>query len=230
MEKFSVVIPAAGTGKRMNSQTPKQFLEICGKPVLAYTLETFAQVSEISELVIATGKNCFTDVEKILSKINFPFKTELVEGGKERQDSVFCGLQALKSKNIVLVHDGVRPFVTKNEILKIYQKVSEFGGAVLAVPTKDTIKIVENGFVKTTPERKTLWSIQTPQGFTFSVLFEAEKQAQKQGFYSTDEAAIVEKFFPNQKITVVEGTYSNLKITSQEDLIFAENYLKAKNL
>ncbi|KAA3597937.1 MAG: 2-C-methyl-D-erythritol 4-phosphate cytidylyltransferase [Calditrichaeota bacterium] len=222
---FSVVIPAAGIGKRMNSTRPKQFLEINSKPILAYTLEKFSKIKVVSEIVISTSKDCFSEVEQIVSKISF-INFKIVEGGKERQDSVFNGLKACKNQDFILVHDGVRPFVNENEILEVFKKAQELGGAILAVKVKDTIKFGENGLVKETPNREKLWSVQTPQGFRFEVLFEAERKAKEQNFYSTDESALVEKYFPSQKIGIIEGSYSNIKITSPEDLILAEKLLQ----
>lgn len=222
---FSVVIPAAGIGKRMNSAKPKQFLELNSKPILAYTLEKFAKITKVSEIVVSTSKDCFWEVEQIISKINFG-NFKIVEGGRERQDSVFNGLKACENKDFVLVHDAVRPFVTEDEILKVLKKSQEFGAAILAVKVKDTIKFAENGLVKKTPNREKLWLVQTPQGFSFEILFEAERRAKEFNFYSTDESALVENFFPNQKIAIVEGSYSNLKITSPEDLILAEKFLQ----
>ncbi len=222
---FSVVIPAAGIGKRMKTAKPKQFLELNSKPILAYTLEKFSKIKEVSEIIVSTSKDCFSEAEQILSKINFT-NFKIVEGGKERQDSVFNGLKACENKNFVLVHDGVRPFVNENEILEVFKKAQEFGGAILAVKVKDTIKFGENGLVKETPNREKLWSVQTPQGFNFEILLEAEKKAKEKNYYSTDESALVEKFFPNQKIAIVEGSYSNIKITSPEDLVLAEKLLQ----
>lgn len=224
---FSVVIPAAGIGKRMKSTKPKQFLELNSKPILAYTLEKFSKINEVSEIIVSTSKDCFDEVESIFKKLkNCKKLLKIAEGGKERQDSVFNGLKVCEKKDFVLVHDGVRPFVSENEILEVFKKSQEFGGAILAVRVKDTIKFGEKGLVKETPNREKLWSVQTPQGFKYETLFEAEKIANEQNFYSTDESALVEKFFPNQKIAIIEGSYSNIKITSPEDLALAEKLLQ----
>ena len=154
---------------------------------------------------------------------NYPFKkiSAIVPGGKERQESVFLGLQAIENKDeIVLVHDGARPFVKERYIHNLVERAANDGAAVLAVPVKDTIKRVKEGLVDETIDREELWSIQTPQAFQLELLKDAHQRAIQDRVLGTDDASLLER--QGQKVVIIEGDYDNIKITTKEDLIFAE--------
>lgn len=218
--RWGAVIVAAGRGTRMGTAESKQFLELRGKPVLIHTLELFQSMAEIAEIVLVTGAS---DVERCrewcrsyrLSKV-----TAVLEGGSERQHSVRLGLAGLQSE-WALVHDGVRPLVTADAVRVCLKRAEETGAAVLAVPVKDTIKQVDlNGVITATPDRKSLWAIQTPQAFRRVRLLEAHEQALRDGFLGTDDAMAVERL--GDLVSVAEGEYTNIKITTPEDLPYAE--------
>jgi 2-C-methyl-D-erythritol 4-phosphate cytidylyltransferase len=215
-----VVIVAAGRGTRMGTVENKQYLLLQGKPIIVHTLEVFQQHELISEIVLVTGKE---DIERCREWIQL-YKLDkvkaIVPGGSERQHSVHKGLLKLTTQ-WVMVHDGVRPFVQPNEIEACYERAKQIGASVLAVPVKDTIKQVDNeGKVLTTPDRRSLWAIQTPQTFRLSELLDAYEAAERDGFLGTDDSSLAER--AGIPVSVVEGSYRNIKITTPDDLDFAE--------
>ena len=222
---ISVIIPAAGSGKRMNTKTRKQYLEINNKPILLFTLESFQNHSEIDEIILVCPKSDINFIkENILEKSNFSKITSIVAGGDQRQDSVTNGLQSVSEQaDIILVHDGVRPFISNEHISKIIETLKNEDAAVIAVPVKDTIKEVENGKVVQTPDRSKLWSIQTPQGMKADIFRTCYEKLKSAPFLGTDEAMIAEKF--NYSVNIVEGSYTNIKITTPEDLQIATLFL-----
>ncbi len=225
--KCGVIIAAAGSGKRMGTKVLKQYLEIKGIPVLARTLSCFENCKEISEIVIVTAEAEKEFCEKeIVEKFNFSKVKKIVSGGAERQESVFNGLNALeKDTDIVLIHDGVRPFVKKIYIKKIIEETALYEACVLGVKVKDTIKICdENGFVENTPDRRALWIAQTPQAFKYSLIMNAYKKAESDGFFGTDDSMLAERL--GLKVKMTEGDYDNIKITTKEDLAFGEAIVK----
>ena len=225
--KCTVIIAAAGIGKRMGSDTPKQFLQIKGKPVLYYTVDAFEKNDNIDSVVIVTGRESIEYCRKeIVEKYAFKKVKAIVEGGKERQNSVYNALNTITADtDIVLIHDGARPFIMQEDINKVILSVKEYGSAVLAVKSKDTIKIADtDGFVSETPDRSFMWNIQTPQGFGFSVVKEAYDKAGKDGFIGTDDSSLVERL--GKRVKLVEGHYTNIKITTKDDLIIAESILE----
>lgn len=222
MSKTAAIIVAAGKGSRMKTAESKQYLEIGGKPILVHSLERFESMNEIDEIVLVTGEQ---DVERCRGYIKAYGLTKVsavVAGGSERQYSVHRGLQALSSETEwVLVHDAVRPFVRPEQIRACRREAMLKNAAVLAVPVKDTIKVVQgDGAIQSTPDRRSLWAIQTPQAFRLSLLLEAYKQAEADGFLGTDDSMLVEKY--GTTVYVVEGDYTNVKITTPEDLQLAE--------
>ncbi|MBE6008839.1 MAG: 2-C-methyl-D-erythritol 4-phosphate cytidylyltransferase [Lachnospiraceae bacterium] len=226
-KKCTIIIAAAGIGKRMGVDIPKQFLEIKGKPVLYYTVSAFEKNKNVDSVIIVTGKESIEYCQKdIVEKYSFKKVEAIVEGGKERQNSVHNALNALKDKNgIVLIHDGARPFIMQEDIDEIILSVKEYGSAVLAVKSKDTVKIAdENGFVKETPDRSFIWNIQTPQGFDCSLIKEAYEKAEEDGFSGTDDSSLVERL--GVRVKLVEGHYTNIKITTKDDLLVAEGFLE----
>ncbi|WHY18992.1 2-C-methyl-D-erythritol 4-phosphate cytidylyltransferase [Paenibacillus sp. G2S3] len=215
-----VVIVAAGRGTRMGTVESKQYLLLQGKPIIVHTLEVFQQHELISEIVLVTGKE---DIERCREWIQL-YKLDkvkaIIPGGSERQHSVHKGLLKLTTP-WVMVHDGVRPFVQPNEIEACYERAKLIGASVLAVPVKDTIKQVDNeGKVLSTPDRRSLWAIQTPQTFRLSELLDAYTAAERDGFLGTDDSSLAER--AGIPVSVVEGSYRNIKITTPEDLDFAE--------
>lgn len=223
--KCCAIIVAAGKGKRMGTNINKQFIHINDKPILEYTLKCFDRCEQINNIILVLNKECINYCkDEILNKCNLKKSILIVEGGKERQHSVYNGLKMVNpDTDIVLIHDGVRPFVEISEIQKIIKSAYENIGAVLAVPVKDTIKIGESGFIHSTPKRENLWAIQTPQGFKYSILLEAYQKALEDNFIGTDDSVLVERL--GYKIKIEQGSYKNIKITTTEDLLIANMIL-----
>ncbi|MBQ6554237.1 MAG: 2-C-methyl-D-erythritol 4-phosphate cytidylyltransferase [Firmicutes bacterium] len=224
----SAIIVAAGIGRRMGADIPKQFLELMGKPILSYTLEAFDLSNDIDEIIIVTNAD---NIPYVRDTIALPYKKvkAVISGGSERQYSVLNGLQAVsKNADIVLIHDGVRPFVGKDCIKNIIEETKIHGCCVLGMPVKDTIKIcTEDGIVETTPQRSLLWQAQTPQAFKYDIIMEAHKKAQADGFLGTDDSMLTERF--GYKTKMVSGSYENIKITTPEDLDIGLKILEKNN-
>lgn len=222
---FGAVIVAAGKGSRMRSSVSKQFLPLAGKPILAHTLERFERLPQVASVVLVTGQDDLERCRRIVHDCGLGKVAAIVAGGAERQDSVRRGLAALPEElAYVLVHDAVRPFAAEPEIAACLDAACETGAAVLAVPVKDTIKTADAGRrVTGTPERRTLWAVQTPQAFRRSLLEAAHEAAERQAFTGTDDASLVERL--GLPVQLVEGSYDNIKITTPEDLEWAESYL-----
>lgn len=233
--KTSAIVLAAGQGKRMNSKIQKQYLLLQDKPVLYYALQTFEN-SFIDEIILVTGKEEIEYCkEQIVDKYQFKKVSAIVPGGKERYHSVWEGMKKVQGE-YVFIHDGARPLLTNKILEDAYQQVIKTGACVVAVPVKDTIKIVDqDGFVESTPNRKFVYSIQTPQVFSTKLIFSAYKKLieQEESFLEqniqiTDDAMVVETFL-NQPIKLVEGSYENIKITTPEDLKIAEILMQKKS-
>jgi 2-C-methyl-D-erythritol 4-phosphate cytidylyltransferase len=215
-----VVIVAAGRGTRMGTVESKQYLLLQGKPIIVHTLEVFQQHELISEIVLVTGKEDLERCREWIQLYKLDKVKAIVPGGSERQHSVHKGLLKLTTQ-WVMVHDGVRPFVQPYEIEACYERAKQIGASVLAVPVKDTIKQVDNeGKVISTPDRRSLWAIQTPQTFRLSELLDAYAAAERDEFIGTDDSSLAER--AGIPVSVVEGSYRNIKITTPEDLDFAE--------
>ncbi|PKM93386.1 MAG: 2-C-methyl-D-erythritol 4-phosphate cytidylyltransferase [Firmicutes bacterium HGW-Firmicutes-1] len=232
-KKIGVIIPAAGQGKRMKADTSKQYIEVEGKPILAYTIEKFQQSSLVDEIVIVVGQNEVEYVEKyIKNRYNFTKIKSIIKGGKERQDSVFEGLKVLSQDiDIVLIHDGVRPLIRIESIDFIIEETIKYKACILGVNVKDTIKVIdEYKNVVNTPDRNQLYAIQTPQAFQKELILLAYKESMKDGFRGTDDSTLVERY-TDTKVKIVEGSYMNIKITTPEDFIFFKEYMNcsAKN-
>ena len=220
--KVCAIIPAGGQGTRMGGTVPKQFQALRGKPILHYTLRALQESELIDSLVLVVPekelKNARADwLERP------PVVKQVVVGGEKRQDSVFNGYQALPTDtDIVLVHDGVRPFLSREMIQETIHTAEKFGAAITAIPVHDTLKQVDDsGLVQRTVKREALWRVQTPQAFRYDLLGEAFRNAQADSFYGTDEAALIEHL--GQEVRVVDGSEWNLKITRQEDLVLGES-------
>ncbi|MDI6803441.1 MAG: 2-C-methyl-D-erythritol 4-phosphate cytidylyltransferase [Bacteroidota bacterium] len=217
--KVGVVIPAAGIGKRLGSNKPKQFLEIDGIPILQITLQKFQACDAVDCIVVVSHADFINEVTGLVTKNDFTKITSIVNGGEHRQDSVWNGVKEIIKNDveIILIHDAVRPFVTDEIIKNVIATSEKFGAAVPAVPLKDTIKVSdEKGFLIETLDRDKLFAVQTPQGFQKDLIVKAFEKAYTDNYYATDDANLVERL--GEKIRLVEGDYKNIKITTKEDL------------
>jgi 2-C-methyl-D-erythritol 4-phosphate cytidylyltransferase len=260
-EKVIAIVPSAGLGIRFGQGTNKPFQNLGGKPIIVWSLEILEEVIDIAEIIPVLKNEDMEQGAKIFEEYGLSKIKKIAPGGRERQDSVYNGLKLIDDKNcMVLIHDGVRPFIKRDLIEKAIEELlihpvplkipsaparrtadmplfqsgksgdskgfNGLDGVVLGVPVKDTIKDAENGIIKKTLERGSLWAIQTPQVFHYRNILEAYKKAMKEGFYSTDDAALMERY--GGKIKVVMGSYRNIKITTPEDLAIAEFFLSKK--
>lgn len=214
--KVIVIIGAAGSGTRMGSKLPKQFLKIGGQTILEKTVMAFDACDFVDKLIIVTSAQYISTCQVLFSQLEENGKMAIVSGGAQRQDSIKAGLEeAAKiadNDSIILIQDGVRPYVTQELIARICNAVIESGAVIPAVPSKDTIRHVDNG----TLDRSKLVCVQTPQGFSFDLIQQAFAQAERDGFYGTDDASLVERL--GHKVRIVEGLTGNIKITTPEDL------------
>lgn len=218
------IVLAAGKGTRMGADIPKQFLSIHDKPVLYYSLKAFQDHEDIKEIVLVINKE-YQDYcrEQILLPYGITKVVRMVEGGAERCDSVYAGLQACNPCEYVFIHDGARPFLTKDIIDRCTAAVKEYKACVVGMPVKDTIKISdEQGFIASTPSRETVWMVQTPQVFRYELIMNAYTKMIASGTAGiTDDAMAVERY-GDQKVRFVQGSYENIKITTPEDIKIAQ--------
>ena len=217
----TAIVLAAGRGTRMGTDIPKQFLEIGGVPMIAVSLKVFEESSVIDEILLVTSRD-YMDYcrEEIVEKYGFRKVKAVIEGGAERYDSVWNALLACPETDYVFIHDGARPYVTEEILLRAFETVKEYGTAVVGMPSKDTVKIAdEEGFVQDTPERSRVWTIQTPQAFSYKLIRRANELLRESGGMRgvTDDAMIVERS-GLARVRLVEGSYANIKITTPEDL------------
>ncbi len=226
----SVIVAAAGMSNRMGSKINKQFIDIDNKPILVHTLNKFEESPFIDEIIlIAKEEEVEYCRKEIVKKYNFKKIKKIIKGGRERQDSIYNGILALDERcNIVLTHDGARPFVRKENIEDGIKGVIEYGSCVVGVPVKDTIKVVDQSDnVHHTPKRSMLWAAQTPQCFWKTILQKGYEYAIDEGIVATDDSSLVEK--AGYKVKMIMGNYDNIKITTPEDLIIAESLLQVDN-
>ncbi len=224
---YQVIIPAAGSGKRMGAGRNKLFIEVAKRPVILHTLDVFECDRHCKKIILVIQPGDEKYFKDILTGHLEHGKIEFVFGGDERQHSVYNGLIAA-SEEIILVHDGARPFIRQQTINRLVQSAHDNGAAIAAVPVKDTIKRADQNQVVETVDRSGLWQIQTPQAFRLPILMSAHKQAKEQDFLGTDEASLVEKI--GLPVMIIESDYDNIKLTTPEDLYFAEAILaKRKN-
>lgn len=226
-QKYAAIVLAAGSGKRMNSKVHKQYLIIQDRPVLYYSLKAFED-SAVDEIVLVVGKGEEEFCRKeIVDKYGISKVKGIVEGGKERYHSVFEGLKQTSDADYVLIHDGARPFVNQDIIRRCMQEVQKYQACVVGMPVKDTIKIAdEEGYAKQTPDRKNVWMIQTPQTFSYALIYEAyEEMLKTEDTAITDDAMVLERI-KGKKSKLIEGSYRNIKITTPEDLLIANVYLQ----
>lgn len=228
-QQLALIIPAAGLGERLGDDIPKPYLSIDGKSILEHTLARFIGVSGLGEVIVSTSEKFVDQTEELLKKLFPGLITHVVIGGDERQDSIRNALKKISGKTgLIAVHDAVRPFVHAEDIENCIHEAARWGGAVLAVPAKDTIKIagVDLEIVKT-PDRKTLWQAQTPQIFWAALFREAYDFAETNRFLGSDDASLIERV--GGKVVLVEGSSKNFKITLPIDLKIAEYLIKEEN-
>jgi 2-C-methyl-D-erythritol 4-phosphate cytidylyltransferase len=217
----TAIVPAGGAGKRMGDPVPKQYREIGGRPVLIRTLQKLDLCLEIKEVVVAVASEFIGQIEDVLAAWKIEKVTRVVAGGKERHDSVRNALvHAPEQAELILIHDSVRPFVTVQKIAESIEAARQYGAAILAVPSRNTIKEVRDGCVVRTLDRSLFWQVQTPQVFKKSWIVEAYQKADADALPVTDDAVLVEKL--GHRVHVVHGEESNIKITHPEDWMLAQ--------
>lgn len=224
--KITAIILAGGQGKRMGSSCPKQYLMIRNKPVLYYSMRAFESSPAVDDVVLVTGRGESAYVyDNIINPGHFHKVSAVVEGGNERYESVRNGLAAVKGSDYVLIHDGARPFISQAVIARTAEAVVRYDACVVGMPVKDTIKIAgEGNMVAGTPDRNTLWMVQTPQAFRYSIIKEAyDKLFLSSDITVTDDAMAAEQM-SGCRIQLIEGSYRNIKITTPEDLLIAEAF------
>lgn len=228
MGKIAAIVLAGGSGKRMKSDVPKQYMLLQDKPLIYYALKAFHD-SPVDEIVCVVSAGDETYVtENIIKKESFSKVSHIVSGGKERYDSVYQGLLCLEDCEIVLIHDGARPFISEKVIRANIEEVKKSGACITAVPVKDTIKVIaQDGTVQETPDRRNLWQVQTPQSFEYVKIREAYdriRTERKDGI--TDDSMVAEH--AGVRVKVVMGDYDNIKITTPEDMTAAEGIIKKR--
>jgi 2-C-methyl-D-erythritol 4-phosphate cytidylyltransferase len=225
------IIPAAGIGSRMQAGVNKQYLLLAGRPILAHTLAIFVAHPRIDRICIVIPAEeidyCRTEIVKGygLGKVS-----AIIAGGHTRQDSVGNGLLGCGAAldDLVVIHDGARPLLSAAELDALLDAATVTGAATLGVPVKDTIKQVQDGVIVATPERSSLWQVQTPQAFRYEFVLAAHRQALADNFVATDDAMLVERL--QHPVTMVAGSYRNIKITTPEDLTIASAFLAAQGV
>ncbi|MGP4072844.1 2-C-methyl-D-erythritol 4-phosphate cytidylyltransferase [Piscibacillus sp. B03] len=226
MARYQVIVLAAGQGRRMNAGKNKQLLEIDGKTVIERTLDVFEKDEWCDSIYVVVHQN-EQDLMKELIAQRYSKVVKIVIGGKERQDSVRLGVINLEKQLITFVHDGARPFVTEDELHRLYKGTEQHGAAFLGVPVTDTVKQIKDGRVQTL-KRDELVAAQTPQAFTYEWLKKAHDYAYEHQVYATDDVALLE--FLDYSPVYVQGSHQNFKITNPEDIQKAENMLKINRL
>lgn len=250
-KRCTAVVLAAGSGRRMHAATAKQFMELAGKPLIWYSLQAVEQSEIIDDCILVTGEADIPYVrQEIVGKYGFGKVTDVIAGGDERYASVCNAMRYIAEgrqpkpnvDGYVFIHDGARPFLTEEILRNTYEAVQQYGACVAAVPSKDTIKIAdEQGFAVSTPDRRLVWNIQTPQVFETKLITAAygelerellrlngqdssEQGQHRQCITVTDDASVVE-LFTDHKVKLTMGAYENIKITTPEDISTAEGFL-----
>ena len=215
------VILAGGSGTRMKSEKNKLLLEINGKPVIRYAVEAFDGIPDINKIIVVFREE---DLDELATAVGVADKITFVKGGSTRQQSVKNAVSAIKSADLVIIHDGARPLIKPETITSAISAAKEYGAAAVGVPVKDTIKVVNaDKTVKLTPDRATLYAVQTPQIFDFELYKKALAKAEADGKDFTDDCQLFEYIGAPVKMT--DGDYSNIKITTPDDIPLAESFL-----
>lgn len=226
--KTVAIVPAAGSGSRMNREVSKQYLSLAGKPLLVRTLEALEACPGVESLyVVVPSQDVALVREELLPPWGLKKVAGVVPGGRERQDSVRAGLDAVdRDADIVLIHDAVRPLIPVDLVERCIRAAAEVGAATLGVPVKDTVKeVAPDGRIVRTCDRTVLWLTQTPQAFRRDIIERAHREAFRDGFRGTDDTSLVERL--GIAARMIPGDYRNIKITTPEDLIVAEALLAA---
>ncbi len=213
----------------MKAGKNRQWILLDDKPLIAHTLTVFQQDENCEAIILVVNEKERQDFQALIERFSFSKVTQIVRGGLERQHSVFNGLKAITDANpqdVILVHDGARPFVTHDKITRVAEKAAATGAAVLAVPIKDTLKRSDGSVIIETVDRSKLWAAQTPQAFHYQLLYDANRYAEKHNLEVTDDASLVELF--GHTVSIVESDAMNIKLTTPEDLTFADMILKWK--
>ena len=229
---IAAIVPAAGLGRRFGAGENKSLYEFMGKPLVVWALQALQSVDEIGEIIPVVKEEDLKAAANLVERYEIAKVRRIVPGGRERQDSVYNGLKALDNvTSIVVIHDGARPLVDDLLIKNSISELDNFDGIVAGVPVKDTIKVVkgkgqeakgrnEGLIVQKTLDRNLLWAVQTPQTFHYAKIMEAHGMAHAEGFYATDDAALIENY--GGRVKIIHGSYLNLKITTLEDVNIAE--------
>lgn len=232
-DKCVAIVLAGGSGKRIGGNVPKQYIEINGKPLIYYCLKTFEE-SFIDEIVLVVRAGDEEYVRKeIVDRYSFKKVVKITAGGEERYSSVACGLEAIENCDYVFIHDGARAFVTGEVLQNAHEAVKKYGATVASVKSKDTVKLADKtGFVSSTPDRDSVYIMQTPQVFDFAAIREcyrkllaSEKELLAKGINITDDAMVMERF-GSLKVFLCRGDYKNIKVTTPEDVNIAKMILK----
>jgi 2-C-methyl-D-erythritol 4-phosphate cytidylyltransferase len=219
--EYSIVIVAAGQGKRMGAGKNKQFIELCGEPIIVHTLRVFESDPWCQEIILVVNEQESELMKELIDKCKYKKVSKIVAGGLERQQSVKCGLDTIREgREIVLIHDGARPFIKRDVIHEVVKAAHDNGAAIVAVPVKDTVKRVKDELVTETINRSELWAVQTPQAFQVPLIKKVHEIAEQEQRLGTDDASLMEWY--EHDVSVVEGDYLNIKLTTPEDLVFAE--------
>lgn len=232
-KKYAAIVLSAGSGSRMKSNIAKQYMMLKDKVILSYSIDTFEKDDEISEIVIVAGEQDIEMVRKdIVDRYGYKKVSAVVAGGRERYESVYNGIKAIEESSAatdyVMIHDGARPFISKEVIDRLKQAVVDNGACIPAVKSKDTIRISDdNGYVKMTPKRDNVWNVQTPQTFDYCKLKNAfdEYMTDISSYGAVTDDAMVWELVTGKSVKIVEGDYNNLKITTPEDIAVAEGIL-----
>ncbi|HRS01210.1 MAG TPA: 2-C-methyl-D-erythritol 4-phosphate cytidylyltransferase [Bacteroidota bacterium] len=224
-----VIIPAGGKGERFGSETPKQFIDLKGKPVIVHTIENFNEIDDVKSIVIAVHSEWFTFTKELVQSYKLEKVKDIVVGGKERQDSIYNALhsKATLDADIVLIHDSVRPFISQQSIKKVITAADDFGAVILGTTPKDPVKEIDyKGEVIRTLQRGKLSISQTPQAFWRDIIMNSYEKAREVNYVGADSSQLVE--FAGYKVSVIEGEDTNIKITTPLDLKIAELILEEK--
>lgn len=223
MNYVSAIVLAAGKGFRFRSKVSKPLAEISSQPAIIYCLDTLSKHREIKEIILVVNANNSQSIAKKVKQYHIKKIRGVIRGGQLRQESVINGLKAISPKaDLVLIHDGVRPFIDKKAVSSVIKEAKSSGAAIVGVPVKATIKVVAGRIVKKTLDRSNLWEVQTPQVFKKDLILKAYKRFGS--IRATDDAMLVEKL--GARVSIVLGSYANIKITTPEDLVIAEALLK----
>jgi 2-C-methyl-D-erythritol 4-phosphate cytidylyltransferase len=229
MIKNTAIVLAGGSGSRMNSDIPKQYIEVNGKPLLAYSLIIMDKSPVIDEIILVAREN---DIEfcrkEIVTKYNIKKVAQIVKGGSERYWSVLEGLKAA-SGECVWIHDGARPCLSEELLYRLNSYLNNYKATIAAVPSKDTVKIIEDGVVKETPDRNNVWMVQTPQAFEITSIISAYEKAIQSGRNDITDDSMVMESFGEYNVHFVMGEYDNIKLTTPEDMVYGMAILQGKS-